>query len=264
MNLLSNKRLLGTATVVLAGFLQTAYAASSAHAQIDWNSLQVQYFDLSGDTNTPILSWSNESGEVHTHAHTGPNAYQNDYDDQWAYDFVTALSASAVTSEAQSNSLRDANTLSASASTQPGNWNNGYWNHARAWSENTVNFTLNGLGIALISLNWSTSVNGTLSDWSNRASSEVYISASYWDNNTTNGDVTTNFGAYTIDDGNFYYANTFTLALFSNGINPVQGNLKTAVFASSISEVSQIPVPAAFWMMGSALLGLLGVSRRKT
>lgn len=37
-----------------------------------------------------------------------------------------------------------------------------------------------------------------------------------------------------------------------------------AYFSTKISAVSSVPLPGAVWLMGSALMGFLGVSRRKT
>ncbi len=66
---------------------------------------------------------------------------------------------------------------------------------------------------------------------------------------------------YTLAEGCFtYYYNdseSCSTALISGD--------KTAVFAvASLASVSEVPVPAAAWLLGSGLLGFFGLSRRKS
>lgn len=47
------------------------------------------------------------------------------------------------------------------------------------------------------------------------------------------------------------------------GINPPNTLSKSSSYTLHISQVSPVPVPAAVWLFGSGLIGLVGVARRK-
>jgi len=57
----------------------------------------------------------------------------------------------------------------------------------------------------------------------------------------------------------------FTLSFLSNTVYDliIRGSLKTNKDATVDVNVSSVPVPAAVWLFGSALMGLMGVTRRK-
>jgi hypothetical protein len=56
----------------------------------------------------------------------------------------------------------------------------------------------------------------------------------------------------------------FTLTPEQDGTNGAGATVRTAVYLHSVDfEVSQVPLPAAVWLFGSALFGLVGVSRRR-
>jgi len=63
---------------------------------------------------------------------------------------------------------------------------------------------------------------------------------------------------------------SFCMTAFGGATSEVNGRLlgdgTMSGFASSltISEVSAVPVPAAVWLFGSAILGMVGVSRKRT
>lgn len=56
----------------------------------------------------------------------------------------------------------------------------------------------------------------------------------------------------------------FQLHIFGNANNPqgLSGTYQLTV--NEVGSVSNVPVPAAVWLFGSALMGLVGVSRRKS
>lgn len=54
---------------------------------------------------------------------------------------------------------------------------------------------------------------------------------------------------------------TYTLAIF---LAPSTSSYNFNVDLQNIRVVDAVPVPAALWLFGSALLGLMGVSRRKS
>jgi hypothetical protein len=54
---------------------------------------------------------------------------------------------------------------------------------------------------------------------------------------------------------------------FNTGVNDNRGRLQTSAWfggnADGLSPPSEVPVPAAAWLLGSGLLGMVGVSRRR-
>lgn len=65
-------------------------------------------------------------------------------------------------------------------------------------------------------------------------------------------------GAWTTFTGTFTATSASSLLSINNGApgNPI-------VFVDNVSVVSAVPVPAAAWLFGSGLIGLIGLSRRK-
>lgn len=264
MSVFSKKILLAALSTALAGSAQTATASSSASAHIDWDSLTIQYFDLSLGSNAPNINWTYEYGEAYSNAYNqDPYEYQDDY--QYAYDFSSAISTNTSTLYAQSSSLRDGNDLDAYAATQPSTTPSfGYsFNNAQSYAHNSGNFEMTGKGLALITLDWSASGNGTLNDWTDYAHSSIYIAGNFSDGNGNNGSVYSNYYQYTGYDGSYNQSGTFSMAIFSDGIHTVSGSLTAQANSNSSSPVSSVPVPAAAWLFGSGLVGLLGVARRK-
>lgn len=264
MSVFSKKILLAALTTALAGSAQTATASSSASAHIDWDSLTIQYFDMSFNTNAPNLLWTQEQGVVQSHASTfDPSDYQND--NQSEYDFSSTLSTNTSTLYAQSSSLRDSNDLDAYAASQQSNSSSFvfYNNFSNAYSWNDGYFQMTGKGIALITLDWSASGTSTGNDYSDYASAQVSIYGSFTDSNGNSGSSNTSYNRDTVYDGPFNQSGTFSMAIFSDGIHTVTGNLYAQAYAYSQSPVSSVPVPTAVWLFGSGLVGLLGVARRK-
>jgi len=62
-----------------------------------------------------------------------------------------------------------------------------------------------------------------------------------------------------------FYADRFEDGAWLDGIegNPFAGEAFPVVFPSMWVEIAPVPVPAAVWLFGSGLLGLIGVARRK-
>lgn len=57
---------------------------------------------------------------------------------------------------------------------------------------------------------------------------------------------------------------SFTLTPVQGGTNGAGATVKTAVYLHSLDfSVSEVPLPAAAWLFGSAMLGLIGVGRRR-
>ncbi|BCG63733.1 MAG: hypothetical protein methR_P1461 [Methyloprofundus sp.] len=67
-------------------------------------------------------------------------------------------------------------------------------------------------------------------------------------------------GDGTVSPGIELMLGTYTIEFFGSA----GGDSTSANMLVSISEVSQVPLPAAAWLMGSALVGLVSFGRRKT
>ncbi|OAI10031.1 hypothetical protein A1359_17650 [Methylomonas lenta] len=262
MSVFSKKILLAALTTALAGSAQTATASSSASAHIDWDSLTIQYFDMSFNTNAPNLLWTQEYDGVSSTAYTA-DPYDSQYDYQTASDFSSTLSTNTSTLYAQSSSLRDSDDLNAYAASQSNSSNLSAYNYAHAYSMNNGYFQMTGKGIALITLDWSATGTSTGNNDSDYANSEIYVSGYFADGNGNNGSANTSYFQDTVYDGPFNQSGTFSMAIFSDGIHTVTGNLYAQAYAYSQSPVSSVPVPTAVWLFGSGLVGLLGVARRK-
>lgn len=257
------KKWLAACVATAALGMSSAQASTSASVNIDWDSLNIQYVDLSGGTNAPVLNWTSQYGQVYSYALTvSPNDYQSD--SQYAYDFTTSLSTATNTAEAQSSSLRDINTLSANSATQPGVAPSGnyYYNLAYVSSQNYGSFEVTGQGLALITLDWHLSLTGTLGD-DDYSYAQASLSGSFSDGVWNSGSASSTPNYYSYNTGDFSTNGSFMLAIFSNGVNTTTGSLTANAYTYSYSPVSQVPVPMAAWLFGSGLLGVMGVSRRK-
>ncbi len=256
------KKWLAACVATAALGMSSAQASTSASVVIDWGSLNIQYIDLSGNTNAPVLNWTSQYGQVYSYAVTAsPYDYQSDTD--YANDFTTSLSTVTNTAEAQSSTLRDVNTLSANSATQPGVGPSAVSNYAYANSYNYGSFEVTGQGLALITLDWHLSLTGTLGDVNDYSYAIASLSGNFSDNVWNSGSAFSSPDYYSFNSGDVTTNGTFTLAIFSNGVNTTTGGLSAYAYTYSYSPVSQVPVPMAAWLFGSGLLGLMGVSRRK-
>jgi len=260
MNFLAHTLSVG-AMSVLALSVQPGYAATSAQAHIDWNGIEVRYFDLSDGANAPVLTWSTQYGQVDSYAYSGTNG---DYQDnaQSATDFISSLSTATTTINAQSSTLRDGDDLKAYAASQLGFASGLNSNYASATAYNFGSFQVTGFGVALISIDWSITGSNDGADFESHSSAQVALAAEYTDGNGNVGK-NTGGGNDTAGSGSeFSRSGTFTITLFSDGVHGVTGNLAAQASVYSYSPISQVPLPAAAWLLGSALLGLLTVVTR--
>ena len=74
-----------------------------------------------------------------------------------------------------------------------------------------------------------------------------------------------NMDVITTDDWmTFTWTTTLSAGLLDVGLRNTNLAIYSIAFDNfSITEVPQVPVPAAFWLFGSGLIGLIGVARRK-
>jgi hypothetical protein len=268
MTMNSFKRNLLTALCILSATsgVQTANASATAQATINWNSFNVQIIDLSGGLNTPVLNWISQKGYAHSSAITDSPLDRQTIETPTVSDFSTVLSANPTTSLAQSSGLRDANVLQATAATR-GSVNDPFDPGASAFAtvSSYGDFFLTGKGYALLTLDWSMSVTrGNVLDSTDTSLAYVYIfgNFSYYGG----GGTSTMLSESLFNDESVLNKNsTFGMAVFSDGVTNVSGSLIASVSASSNfgRPPSSVPVPGAVWLFGSALMGWLGVARRR-
>lgn len=263
MNFLKKKKLLALVSITLAAVAQSAIASSSAQATINWDSFNVQIIDLSGGLNAPVFNWLSESGNVRSNSDTSvPNDSQSDSD--FVPDFSLTLSTNTVTASAQSSTLRNTAVLQAYAASQPSTLVNYYENTATATAQNFGNFGLTGYGIALITLDWNVSVTGVINDSSDYSYAQAFINGSLFDGNYGSGSASSiSSGNSSADKGSFSENGTFSFAAFSNGVDNVTGSISAVAYVSSVSSLSQVPLPSAVWLFLSAFIGVLGLTQRK-
>lgn len=259
------KRLLLPA--LLTGLLAHAgptLADSSASANIDWGSLNIQLIDLSGGANAPVFNWTSASGDVSSYAVTYPDEWANHYD--YAFDFTTLLSTSALTTLAQSDALRSATTLSANAASQAGTAPGASpydSNYASASSNNWGNFSLTGHGVAVITMNWNVSVTGAMDDWYDYGYASASISGSYSDGLYSSGYANSGYGNGSYYIGSTSHSGSFAMAVVGMG-GVTTGSIQA--YASAYASSPSVPVPEAeTYALMLAGLGMVGwmVRRRR-
>lgn len=259
----NRKKIILTAlTVLLASGTQHSIAASSAQATINWNSLSIQYSDLSGGVNAPQLNWLYGLGSVDTSAYT---ATINDFrqDSNFTEDLLTTLSINTTTTQAQSSALRTSATLQANAAAQAGSGSLAATNEAHASTYNYVEFELLGNGSALITVEWTASGNGAVGNWDDYAYAAAFINGNFDDGNSNRGSSTSSNAYYTSEKGIFNVSGVFSMKIVNDGIHTVSGAINAEAVTAAYSPVSQVPLPNAAWLFISGFMGFLGVSRRR-
>lgn len=269
---------------VVAGSVQTASAASSAQAFIDWDNTSFQLIDYSNGLNAPTLTWSSVNGTVSSSATTkDPN--DSGSGNQSRTNFTTALSSETETLLAQSAATRNSSGMRANASSQPGASVIGVnfgTNSASSSVSNSGNFQLAGNGLLLISMDWSTFSSGsTGSFWfdpTEWASASISINGSYsgqFNSGNASASYTTPYWWYGVEPES--QSSTFVMAVFNPGLGIISGSLSATASVSANSQAyadgltvlpvdlnaSPVPLPASVWLFGSALFGFLAQRKRK-
>ena len=273
------------AMLVLTGSFQTASAASSAQAFIDWDNMSFKLVDYSNGVNAPTLTWSSVNGTVTSSATTmDPN--DSGSGNQSRTNFTTALSSETETLLAQSSATRNSSGMYASASSQQGASVVGVnlgTNSASSSASNSGNFQLAGNGLLLISMDWYTYSSGSTGsfyfDPAEWASASISINGSYngqFNSGSASASYTTApylWNSY----GPEYQSSTFVMAVFNPGLGVISGSLSATASASAKSlayadgltilpvnlNASPVPLPASVWLFGSALFGFLAPRKRK-
>ena len=239
-------------------------ASSSATATVDWSSLNVQLVDQSGGLDSPVFTWTSGQTSLSSTAETHPT--ESISDDEWSGDFNTLLTSNANTSRAQASAVKNDDVISVVASSESGTV-------PLAFGEGTNNasssayfgpiFSLQGKGIAIITLNWSLSVTGTPGDWSDFADAYISISGLFNDNIFTEVTAHSGYSTYSSYLGDASYSGTFIMAM-SNAGGLHYGSISAAMGAYAYSPSVPVPEPETYAMLLAGLsLLCLTVQRRK-
>ena len=243
MNLFS--RTIASAALVLASgtsFAVVAYPSTMASAWIDWSGLTITTIGFGGGA-APGYSLS-ESGDYVS----ASNEY--DYDSDTAGDWTTGTSAMVTSSDA--SAMTTASGLSAMAA---GSLSAGYA-YADANRYGSIDVT-GGPGLLIVTVPYQLEISGNASDIVN-----AYASIGLYNQTSGSG-----------GDG-WDYLGDWSTALGASGMQFADGYLSASVYvldgdmvtlnAWVDAEVTTVvPLPAAAWMFGAAVLAFAGVSARR-
>lgn len=223
-----------------------ALSASSASARIDWSTFTITAFDLG--SGTPSYTLLNEWTVIEAYDSSLQN-WQFDY----ASDWTRPISASSAVANAQADSTQ----LLASAQTSYG--------QSYAYARRSATIEITGSGSLVLTADYSldAAIGGHPGHSLDYAYPVIDLTA-FFD---------TQDGGGMWADSSLYLelyldrwtsvvraseSNTFALTLLVNDGDRINFT------AFSRVSVLAIPVPAAVWLLGTALVGLVSVGRRRT
>ncbi|MEQ1637903.1 MAG: VPLPA-CTERM sorting domain-containing protein [Methylococcales bacterium] len=250
MNIFKKKILSTVFAITLTGTAQTSMAASTANATIDWSSLNVQLTDTTGGDNPLGFSWLSTSPYYSNTAFSQTGSVIQDQSVE-----TNPSSTHAITAGAQSHGVINNNLMQAASQSHPSVAES--YTYADAY--NYAEFEITGQGYVEISLNWSTSVSGEEGNYFDYSTAQAYLLGQPQDDNI-------NYFFDYIDsnyDGTINHNGTFTLRFDNDGNDTFSGFIQSEAYTEAYGSVAPVPVPAAIWLLGSGLVGLMGFSRRK-
>lgn len=221
-----------------------------AEAVMDWSKFSVTAYDSAS------LVWNSQTAYVSASA---DGDYQSNSLGNWGSISVTAGNAAtkAQSETSATGNLRsyamDANTSESST--------------ANANSYFQGDFTVAGDGIIVFKVPYTLSATLNPGDSSyNYANAGVSFYINEYSDATSSGSVSANKYVYLYDwnaglNSPVNKSGVMSLAIVVNGGDNFSFNAQTYAYAKVNS--APVPVPAAAWLLGSGLLGLVGVSRRR-
>jgi len=252
---------------------------ANAAATFDWNTFAVTAYPIGPDL-APVLTWSNQSSTVFAQTNTDN---QNSSADDWTTALAKHVGNTATFSDAKADtsvlhSYSEDSDLSSASQTSSSAYRLG-------------DFSVAGNGFLVFSINYT--LDSSLepgNDYSNHynsyANASVYLQMQKITSNVNNQYFTVGDSVYLSQDnltdspskgpnkirhsGAYPYQDIFT-----NSPAHSEGALNLAFLVndgesyhlsagnSSSANVSSVPLPSAVWLFMSALLGVLGLTRRK-
>jgi len=249
---------LGAMAVFLSGQEAGAVMAAgpTASAQLDWSTFEMKGVDLTG-AGAPMFTWGYQYDSAN--ADVG-STYQSD----WQSDWLTGVFAEATGSYAMAQTTEAVVTSYTAL-------DSGETGSANSWTNRYGQLTVSGTGLlmAMVDYSWNIAINEgqqahqsavascgiTLAEENNGKNGSAYaggyLPQQVWDAmeyEWTWSDVFTD-----MDSGKLVAALYVTDGMVVNFSAYTSTNVTTA----------PVPVPAAAWLLGSGLFGLLATQRRK-
>ena len=255
------KRFVTAAVLAVMISATPCFADLTSTVTLDWSTFTVTPLALGGGS-VPTFTWTDDGdGSVSAYASTFYPSVDDD-DSDFVANWTDAITAQATTAKSSSSALRNATTLSATATTQADSnpVEIGY-NYAYSDVENSRQFQISGKGILLFEVDWTMDLEGSVGDLDNYTSGAVgsYVELYSVDDNNWS-DANTGISKWSDEVGAGTLSGTLTLAIVN------QDGLSEGYFygwAEADSESQSVPEPASFLLMlcGLGFVGL--VARRK-
>ncbi|MBU2571469.1 MAG: VPLPA-CTERM sorting domain-containing protein [Gammaproteobacteria bacterium] len=216
-----------------------ALSASAASAFLDWSTFNITAIDLG--SGIPDYSYSDKYTEVDVEV----DALHN-----WQYDFENDWTSPISVSLGGSNAQADESQMLASTQTSYG--------YGLASVDRHATIEINGSGLLLFTADYDISavIDGQSGDY-------AFAGVNFW------ADIFSQNGLETMTTSSFLELETFGFADQESksktlGLAFLVNDGDTILFsANSFANVTAVPVPAAVWLLGSALIGLISVGRRR-
>lgn len=222
-------------------FLNTgvALSASAASAYLDWSTFKITAIDLG--SGKPNFSYSDKFTEVDVEV----DAFHN-----WQYDFENDWTSSISVSLGGSNAQADGSQMLASTQTSYG--------YGFASVDRHATIEISGSGLLLFTADYDISavIDGQSGDY-------AFAGVNFW------ADIFSQNGLESMTASSFLELESFGFADQESksktlGLAFLVNDGDTILFsANSYAHVAAVPVPAAVWLLGSALVGLISVGRRR-
>ncbi|MDD5577781.1 MAG: VPLPA-CTERM sorting domain-containing protein [Methylobacter sp.] len=245
--------LLSFLMLLLCGAQPAGAALISASASIDWSTFKITAIDVGNGL--PTLKWNSQNDNSQASIGYYSSTYENA--SNWSAGTSATESGSTSTFNKSASASTSVNQIKADASVS-GSLVNQY-SSPYSTTYRSGNFTVEGDGLLLFQANYSLAGDiGTAA--SGTASSNVNFNLNAFSNGGNgNGSASQTFNHY-IYNGSFAENGILATALvFKDGWS---GSFSASANASVTSYgVSSVPLPAAFWLFGSALAGV-GALRR--
>lgn len=240
-----NKTVLVLALSLAVGTAEAAVATASA--TLNWSTFNVSSIAI-GPNPAPSIIWSNQSTWVY--ANTQDPA---DTQSGWANDWISPLAVTANPSGSTTSSASEnGGALVSTAYDSNLSW------PSQAWSQayRSGDFSVTGSGILLFSVDYSLTASLTAPGDSASASVNLYAHRT-GSNFTASAYDSVYLSSWNVSLSPLNVNDTLFLALF------VQDGQNYHFNGSAYSSASAVPVPSAVWLFLSAVVGFLGVNRRK-
>lgn len=225
----------------LALFFNTgvALSASAASAFIDWSTFKITAINLG--SGMPDYSLSDKYTEVDVEV---------DALDNWQYDFENDWTSFISVSLGGSNAMANESQMLASTQTSYG--------YGLASVDRHATIVISGSGLLLFTADYeiSAAIDGQAYDY-------AFAGVNFW------ADIFSQNGLETMSASSFLELEPFGFADQVNrrktlGLAFLVNDNDTILFsANSFANVTAVPVPAAVWLFGSALICLISVGRRR-